>query len=65
MKTKQELLAQENDLLIYSVKVAIGKLEKKNAYNERKGLVPEITEYRKEKIKKLAILLEWLQYESN
>jgi len=62
--TKQELLEEKNDLLIYSVKVAIGKLEKKNAYNERKELVPEITEYRKEKIKKLSILLEWLQNEN-
>jgi len=62
--TKQELLEEENDLLIYSVKVAIGRLEKKNAYNERKQLVPKITEYRKEKIKRLAILLEWLNHEN-
>lgn len=59
--TKTRVIEENNDLLIYSVKVAIGKLEKKNKYNEAHGYVPEITAYRKEKIKKLAILLEWLE----
>ena len=58
---KQELLQENEDLLIHSVKVAIGKLEKKNRYNELNGKVPDITAFRKEKIKKLAILLEWLE----
>jgi hypothetical protein len=63
--TKQEFLEQNNDLLIGAVKCKIGKLEQKNRYNETKGYVPEITLFRKEKIKKLAILLEWLESETN
>lgn len=56
--TREETATEYNELIVYSLKVAIRKLEKKNAYNERKGLVHYITEFRKDKIKKLAILVD-------
>jgi hypothetical protein len=62
--TSQEFLQENKDLLISAIKTKISRTEQKNRWNEKNGYVPEITAYRKEKIKKYAIALEWLQSKS-
>lgn len=63
--TQQELLTENKDLIIDCIYSKIYALEKKNRWNEKNCPDHLSIEHRKEKINKLAIILEGLENESN
>lgn len=63
--TKQELLTENNDLIIECIYCKINRLEQKQRWNEKKNPDHFTLKHRAEKIKKLAILLEWLENDRN
>ena len=59
--TRQELLSENNDLIIESIYCKINRLEQKQRWNMKNCPDHSSIPNRAEKIKKLAILLEWLE----
>ena len=59
--TKQEFLQASNDLLIEAVYCKINRLEQKQRWNEKNEIDHPRIGHRAEKLKQLAVLLEWLE----
>jgi hypothetical protein len=59
--TRQEFLTENNDLLIEAVYCKINRLEQKQRWSAKNEIDHPRVVHRADKLKQLAILLEWLE----